>query len=59
MPRMAFSPAKDLVPAALVAELPTVMVVRADLPWKTLAKAKPGHVTQALAGLAATAVVRH
>ncbi|MDB5928358.1 MAG: Tripartite tricarboxylate transporter family receptor [Polaromonas sp.] len=55
LPGMPFDPAKDLVPVALVAELPTVMVVRADSPWKTLAdaikaaKARPGEVKQALA----------
>ncbi len=55
LPSMPFDPVKDLVPVALVAELPTVMVVRADSPWKSLAdaikaaKAKPGEVKQALA----------
>ncbi len=55
LPSMPFDPVKDLVPVALVAELPTVMVVRADSPWKSLAdavraaKAKPGDVKQALA----------
>jgi tripartite-type tricarboxylate transporter receptor subunit TctC len=54
--RMPFDVAKDLVPVALVAEVPTVLVVRADAPWKTLADlvaaalARPGQVTQALAG---------
>lgn len=53
--KMPFDPAKDIVPVALVAEVPTVMVVRADSPWKSLAdavqaaKAKPGEVRQALA----------
>jgi tripartite-type tricarboxylate transporter receptor subunit TctC len=56
LPRMPFDPAKDLVPVALVAELPMVMVVRSDSPWKTLAdgikaaKARPAEVKQALAG---------
>lgn len=56
IPSMPFNALKDLVPVALVAELPTVMVVRADSPWKSLgdavkaAKAKPGEVKQALAG---------
>lgn len=56
IPRMPFSVAKDLVPVALVAELPTVMVVRSDSPWKSLddavkaARAKPGEIKQALAG---------
>jgi tripartite-type tricarboxylate transporter receptor subunit TctC len=55
-PKMPFNAAKDLIPVALVAELPTVMVVRSEAPWKTLgdavkaAKAKPGEVKQALAG---------
>ena len=55
LPSMPFDPVKDLVPVALVAELPMVMVVRADSPWKSLAdairaaKAKPGQVKQALA----------
>lgn len=54
--KMPFDAARDFVPVALVAELPTVMVVRADSPWKSLgdavkaAKAKPGEVKQALAG---------
>jgi tripartite-type tricarboxylate transporter receptor subunit TctC len=56
MPKMPFDPAKDIVPVALVAEVPTVLVVRADSPLKSLAdllqaaKAKPGQMTQALAG---------
>jgi tripartite-type tricarboxylate transporter receptor subunit TctC len=56
LPKMPFDPAKDLVPVALVAEQPMVLVVRADSPWKNLAdmlkaaKAKPGEVRQALAG---------
>ena len=55
-PKMPFDAARELVPVALVAELPTVMVVRADAPWKTLAdaikaaKSKPGEMKQALAG---------
>lgn len=62
LPKMPFDPAKDLVPVALVAELPMVMVVRADSPWKSLgdmiaaAKARPGEVKQALA---ATGTVGH
>jgi tripartite-type tricarboxylate transporter receptor subunit TctC len=56
IPKMPFNASKDHVPVALVAELPTVMVVRADSPWKSVgdavkaAKAKPGEVKQALAG---------
>jgi tripartite-type tricarboxylate transporter receptor subunit TctC len=56
LPKMPFDPSKDIVPVALVAELPMVMVVRADSPWQSLAdmvkaaKARPGEVKQALAG---------
>ena len=56
MPRMPFDAEKDLVPVALVASQPVVLVVRADSPWKTLgdaikaAQAKPGDYKQALAG---------
>ena len=56
MPKMPFDPAKDLIPVALVAELPTLLVVRQDSPLKNLgdvvkaAKAKPGSLKQALAG---------
>ena len=56
LPKMPFDPARDLVPVALVAEQPMVLVVRADSPWKNLAdmvkaaKAKPGEARQALAG---------
>jgi tripartite-type tricarboxylate transporter receptor subunit TctC len=56
MAKLPFDPAKDFIPVALVAEVPTVLVVRADSPWKTLAdmvkaaKARPGEVRQALAG---------
>ncbi len=56
LPKMPFDAVKDLVPVALVAEVPTVLVVRADSPWKNLAdmvraaQARPGAVKQALAG---------
>ena len=56
MAKMPFDPSKDLVPVALVAEVPTVLVVRTDAPWKTLAevikaaKTKPHELRQALAG---------
>ena len=56
IPKMPFDAGKDLIPVALVAELPMVMVVKDDSPWKSLAdavkaaKAKPGEVKQALAG---------
>jgi tripartite-type tricarboxylate transporter receptor subunit TctC len=54
--KMPFDPAKDVVPLALVAEQPMLMVVRAESPWKTLAdgikaaRERPGEVKQALAG---------
>ena len=55
--KMPFDPAKDVIPVALIAELPLVMVVKTDSPWKSFAdaitamKAKPGAYKQALAGL--------
>jgi tripartite-type tricarboxylate transporter receptor subunit TctC len=55
MPKMPFDPSKDLLPVALVAELPTLLVVRQDAPFKKLedvvlaAKAQPGKLKQALA----------
>ncbi len=54
--KMPFDAVKDLVPVALVATVPTVLVVRADSHWSSLAdmvkaaQAKPGQITQALAG---------
>nr|WP_283254177.1 tripartite tricarboxylate transporter substrate binding protein [Ramlibacter paludis] len=62
LPKMPFDPAKDLVPVALVAEVPMVLVVPANSPLKSLAdlvkaaKAKPGGMNQALA---ATGTVGH
>lgn len=56
IPKMPFDPTRDLIPVALVAELPTLLVVRQDSPLKNLgdvvkaAKAKPGSLKQALAG---------
>lgn len=56
MQKMPFDPVKDLIPVALIAELPTLLVVRQDSPMKNLsdviqaAKAKPGNLKQALAG---------
>ena len=56
LPKMPFDPSRDIVPVALVAEQPMVMVVRADSQWRSLAdmvkaaKARPGEVKQALAG---------
>jgi tripartite-type tricarboxylate transporter receptor subunit TctC len=55
-PKMPFDPLKDFAPIAMVASLPLVLTVSADSPFKTLndvvtaAKAKPGKLTQALAG---------
>jgi len=55
MPDMKFDAGKDFTPIAVVAELPTVLVVRADSPYHSLAdviaaaKAKPGQLKQALA----------
>ncbi|AHG62354.1 Bug family tripartite tricarboxylate transporter substrate binding protein [Advenella mimigardefordensis] len=55
MPDMKFDASKDFTPIAVVAELPTVLVVRADSPYQSLAdviaaaKAKPGQLKQALA----------
>ena len=56
MGKLPFDAGKDFVPVALVAEVPMVMVVRADAAWKNLddmikaAKAKPESIKQALAG---------
>ena len=56
MAKLPFDAGKDFVPVALVAEVPTVLVVRADATWKNLddmvkaAKAKPESLKQALAG---------
>jgi tripartite-type tricarboxylate transporter receptor subunit TctC len=47
---------EDLVPVGLFAELPNVMVVRPDAPWRTLeaflaeARARPGELTYASSG---------
>lgn len=55
-PKMSYDALKDVVPVAIVASQPVVLVVRADAPFKTLAdvvaaaRAKPGEVKQALAG---------
>jgi tripartite-type tricarboxylate transporter receptor subunit TctC len=54
--KMPFDPLKDLVPIALVASQPVVLVVRAESPYRTLAelvaaaRAKPGTLTMASAG---------
>ncbi len=55
-PKMPYDALRDVVPVAIVAAQPVVMVVRQDAPFKTLAdvvaaaKAKPGDLKQALAG---------
>lgn len=55
LPSMPFNPKTDLIPVALVASQPVVLVVPADSPWKSLqdmiaaAKAQPGGIKQALA----------
>lgn len=57
MSDMKFDATKDFTPVGVVAELPTVLVVKADSPYKSLAdvidaaKAKPGQLKQALATL--------
>ena len=57
MDDMKFDATKDFTPVAVVAELPTVLVVRADSPYQSLAdvvaaaKASPGQLKQALATL--------
>lgn len=54
--KMPFDAVNDLVPVALVAEVPMVLVVSANSPWKSLddlvkaAKAKPDFYKQATAG---------
>jgi tripartite-type tricarboxylate transporter receptor subunit TctC len=56
MAKMPFDAGKDFVPVALVAEVPTVLVVRADSPWKSVSdlvqagKTRSGGLNQALAG---------
>jgi tripartite-type tricarboxylate transporter receptor subunit TctC len=55
-PKLPFDPLKDFVPVALVAAQPMVLVVSSASPLKTVAalvaaaKARPGALTQALAG---------
>jgi tripartite-type tricarboxylate transporter receptor subunit TctC len=54
--KMPFDASKDLLPVALVAEVPMVLVVPSNSPWKSLAdliaaaKAKPDFYKQATAG---------
>jgi tripartite-type tricarboxylate transporter receptor subunit TctC len=54
--KMPYDALTDLVPVALVATQPVVMVVNVNSPWRTLAdavaaaRAKPGELKQALAG---------
>jgi tripartite-type tricarboxylate transporter receptor subunit TctC len=55
-PKMPYDPLKDLVPVALIAGQPLVLVVRAEAPYKNLgdlvaaAKARPGALSMASAG---------
>ena len=62
LPSMPFNPRTDLIPVALVAAQPTVLVVPQDSPWKSVqdlvkaAKADPGGIRQ---GLASTGTVGH
>ncbi|WP_236024254.1 Bug family tripartite tricarboxylate transporter substrate binding protein [Comamonas suwonensis] len=62
LPSMPFNPKTDLLPVALVAAQPVVLVVPADSPWKSIqdlikaAKAEPGNIKQ---GLASTGTVGH
>ncbi|MVW78215.1 Bug family tripartite tricarboxylate transporter substrate binding protein [Bordetella sp. 02P26C-1] len=57
MPTMPFDAKTDFAPIALVASVPVVLVVKSDARWHTLddlikeAKAKPGSLKQALAGM--------
>ncbi|WP_415797409.1 Bug family tripartite tricarboxylate transporter substrate binding protein [Comamonas aquatilis] len=62
LPSMPFNPKTDLLPVALVAAQPVVLVVPTDSPWKSIqdlikaAKADPGNIKQ---GLASTGTVGH
>lgn len=62
LPSMPFNPKTDLLPVALVAAQPVVLVVPTDSPWKSIqdlikaAKAEPGNIKQ---GLASTGTVGH
>lgn len=57
LPSMPFDAAKDFTPVAIIAEVPTILVVRPDAPWQSLddviqaAKARPGELRQAVAAL--------
>ena len=58
--KMSFDPSRDLVPVALVAEVPTILVVRADASWKTLADMVTAGKTKELRqALASTGTVGH
>jgi len=56
LPKMSFDAVNDLIPVAFVAEVPMVLVVTTNSPWKSLAdlvkaaKAKPDFYKQATAG---------
>jgi tripartite-type tricarboxylate transporter receptor subunit TctC len=62
-PKLPYSPFKDLTPVAVVVETPLVLVVPASSPFKsvadviTAAKAKPGSVSFATAGIGSTSHV--
>jgi len=54
---MPFDATKDFAPVALIAEVPTILVVRQDAPWQSIeeiiadAKQADGHIRQAVATL--------
>ena len=54
--KLPYDPARDLIPLAMLARAPLVLVVRADAPWKTLpdlvsaARAAPGRIAYATYG---------
>ena len=60
-PDLKFDPVADFKPVANLASSPTVLVVRADAPWKTLdelvadAKAKPGQMNYGSGGIGTSA----
>ena len=62
-PKLPYSPSKDLVPVSVVVESPLVMIVAPSSPFKSVAdviaaaKAKPGAVTYATAGIGSTSHV--
>jgi tripartite-type tricarboxylate transporter receptor subunit TctC len=62
-PKLPYNPFKDLVPVAVVVESPLVLIVPPSSPFKSVAdvvaaaKAKPGTVTYATAGIGSTSHV--